>query len=380
MVRGASTASTLLKRSTSQALVLSLPLHTLPHTPHSPSQSALPSVSLPRPPPPLCLSPSPSAGEWSLDLAGTRDPDGWRYARGLGFWHHPSGTMDTWHLEKKGNTLVRRRRWVRNAVVAVGAPDGPLGDGAIGTALGDGAIGAALGAASSDGASAAVSPRPTAGAFGADAASPRSESGSGSGSPPPWLGSAGRVSGSGVGAGPPGLQPWVAGLAPNQLLLHRGVAGGAVAAVELVELPDVNVNDAAPPPSQYFPLHGRPLAIAARWPLLLLCTADELCVLKISRAEISRPPATPDADANSDAAAPTSAAASAVAAGREQAAVPTLELLASISYPPFLMDQVHMHMRMAHGVDRPPTLPHGIAYPPSLSPHRTTPHRAFPGA
>ena len=53
------------------------------------------------------------AGDWVQDLAGTRDAQGWQFARNF--------ALSEWQLEMGKSTVVRRRAWVRAYVVGYAA-------------------------------------------------------------------------------------------------------------------------------------------------------------------------------------------------------------------------------------------------------------------
>lgn len=76
------------------------------------------------------------AGEWTLDLAGTRDADGWRYAS--------SFSASTWHLEN-GRALdarhARRRTWVRRYVLRAAGHEEMVGGGEEGGGENGGVVG-----------------------------------------------------------------------------------------------------------------------------------------------------------------------------------------------------------------------------------------------
>lgn len=143
-------------------------------------------------------------GEWTLDRTGTRGAEAWRYARGLGFWHHPTGTLEEWQLEKTASLLVRRRRWVRSFL---------LRDDEGGSSCHPSCIDVGGSSPLWD---VDVATRPSAGSPSTDL------SAEGNGSSPAFAE---------VAALPeapltrvPAMEPWVCSVAPSSVLLHRGAA------------------------------------------------------------------------------------------------------------------------------------------------------------
>ena len=115
---------------------------------------------------------------------------------------------------------------------------------------------------------------------------------------------------------------------------------GSSSSLDLIEIP--HATQPEPPPPSRLQLPPNPLAIAARWPLVVVCNPDGIHVLRIS--------ATPTA---ADSPAATSLTNFEAAAEPPTVLTYALSAVALVPYPPFLLDEIeaivaeHAHSRHA---------------------------------